>query len=203
MINAIPIHLAVEDLLSEAVLRRLLQQSGKRYEIGSCFRKRGFGYLRKKIDGFNNAAKGTPFLVLTDLDQSECAPILIKEWLTFPKQENLIFRIAVRTVESWLLAHRKALARFLCISENQIPPNPDEIGNPKLFLIHMAAKSRKREVREAIVPSPGSTASIGPDYNGKLIEFVEREWQVREAVKYSPSLERAFAAITSFQPIFK
>ncbi len=202
MNKVIPIHLAVEDLLSEAVLRVLLKQSGKSFEIGSCFRRRGFGYLRKKIEGFNNAAKGTPFLVLTDLDQSECAPILLKEWLTSPKQSNLIFRIAVRAVESWLLAHRKALAKFLGISENQISTTPDEIDNPKQFLMQLAAKSRKREVREALVPSAGSTASIGPDYNGKLIEFVERDWEVREAAKYSPSLNRAFKEITSFRPIF-
>jgi hypothetical protein len=203
MNKVIPIHLAVEDLLSEAVLRMLLKQSGKIFAVGSCFRRRGFGYLRKKIEGFNNAAKGTPFLVLTDLDQSECAPILLREWLISPKHANLIFRVAVKAVESWLLAHRKALARFLGISENQIPSNPDEIENPKQFLIQLAAKSRKREIREAIVPAPGSTAFIGPDYNGKLIEFVEREWQVFEAAKNSPSLGRAFAAITTFQPIFK
>ncbi len=181
----------------------LLKQSGKIFEVGSCFRRRGSGYLRKRIEGFNNAAKGTPFLVLTDLDQSECAPILIREWLLFPKQANLIFRIAVRAVESWLLAQRKALARFLGIPENQIPLQPDEIDHPKQFLIRLAAKSRKREIREAIVPAPKSTAFIGPDYNGKLIEFVEREWQAREAAIYSPSLDRAFAAITSFQPVFQ
>jgi hypothetical protein len=203
MNKVIPIHLAVEDLLSEAVLRMILRQSGKAFEIGSCFRRRGFGYLRKKIEGFNNAAKGTPFLVLTDLDQSECPPILIREWLVSPKQANLIFRIAVRSVESWLLAHRKALARFFGIPEKQIPTDPDEIENPKQFLIQSAAKSPKREIRAAIVPAPQSTAFIGPDYNGKLIEFVEREWQAREAAKYSPSLERALAAITSFRPIYK
>jgi hypothetical protein len=203
MSNIIPIHLAVEDILSEAVLRMLLKQSGKNFEVGSCFRRRGFGYLRTKIEGFNNAAKGTPFLVLTDLDQSECAPRLIKEWLTSRKQPNLIFRVAVRAVESWLLAHRKALSGFFGISENQFPSDPDGIPNPKKFLIRLAAKSRKRELRKSIVPAPGSTALIGPDYNGKMIEFVEREWQVREAVKYSQSLKKAVTAINSFQPDFK
>ena len=52
--------------------------------------------------------------------------------------------------------------------KSEISSIPDEIENPKQFLMQLAAKSRKREVREAIVPSPGSTASIGPDYNGKL-----------------------------------
>ncbi len=185
MNKVIPIHLAVEDLLQRSGFADAFKaDQGKIFEVGSCFRRRGFGYLRKKIEGFNNAAKGTPFLVLTDLDQSECAPILMRKWLISPKQANLIFRVAVRAVESWLLAHRKALARFLGIPENQIPSNPDEIENPKQFLMQLAAKSRKREVREAIVPAPGSTAFIGPDYNGKLIEFVEREWQVFEAAKY-------------------
>jgi hypothetical protein len=122
MTNIIPVNLAVEDLLSEAVLRGMLKQSGRPYAVGACFSSRGFGYLKKKLEGFNQASKGTPFLVLTDLDQSECAPILIKGWLPYPQEKNLLFRVAVKAVGAWVLADRQA------------------------------AKSRKKEVRESIVP---------------------------------------------------
>lgn len=203
MNNLIPIHIAVEDLLSEVVLRMMLQQSDQSYAIGTCFRQSGFGYLKKRITGFNNAAKGTPFLVLTDLDRAICAPILIKEWLSVPKHNNLLFRIAVRGIEAWILAHRTAFAGFLGVHEKLIPINLDELNDPKKFLIELTGKSRKRELRKAIIPSPGSTAKIGPDYNGKLISFVMNKWNVREAIKYSPSLTRAFNAIQTFQPIFK
>jgi hypothetical protein len=202
MTKVIPVNLAVEDLLSEAVLKGMLKQSGRPYMVGTCYSSRGFGYLKKRLDGFNHAAKGTPFLVLTNLDQSECAPILIKEWLPYPQEKNLLFRVAVKAVESWLLADRRAAAGFFNVPETLIPLRPDEIDNPKRFLINLASRSRKKEVRESIVPPLKNSAAIGPDYNGKLGEFVQGGWRVKEAMKNSPSLKKAFQAILSFSPIY-
>jgi hypothetical protein len=104
----IPINLAVEDELSEVVSRKLLKVTRRSYVVGACYSQGGFGYLRKKISGFNNAAKGTPFFVLTDLDRGPCASALIGEWLPspIPKHPNLILRVAVQEVEAWLLAAR-------------------------------------------------------------------------------------------------
>lgn len=204
MVNkVIPIHLAVEDPVSEFVLKVMLQQSGRNYAIGSCFGRSGFGYLKKSINGFNNAAKGTPFLILTDLDQTDCPPLLINEWLSAPKHNNLLLRIAVREVESWLLADRSAFAVFLGIRDELIPREPDELNDPKRLLVALASKSRKRKIRDAIVPTSGSTARIGPDYNSTLISYVLNNWNVREALKHSQSLNRAFTAITTFKPIFQ
>jgi hypothetical protein len=203
MTEPIPIHIAVEDFLSEMVLRVMFEQSGRHFAVGACMGRMGFGYLKKNINGFNNAAKGTPFLILADLDQAECPPILIDEWLPVPKHNNLIFRIAVREVESWLLAHRKAFAGFLGIRENLIPPRPDELEDPKRVLIDLTAKSRKRRLREAIIPARGSTAKIGPDYNGALISFVQKSWKVREAAERSPSLNRSFHTIKTFQHVYE
>ena len=101
----IPIVIAVEDYLSEAVLRVMFMQSTRAYAVGNCLGRKGSGYLKKKIKGFNQVAKGIPFFVLTDLDQTDCPPLLIGKWLSIPKHENLLFRIAVREIESWLLAH--------------------------------------------------------------------------------------------------
>ena len=170
--------------------------------VGACYSSRGFGYLKKGLGGFNQAAKRSPFLVLTDLDQSECAPILIKEWLPHPQEKNLLFRVAVKAVEAWLLADRRAAAGFLSIPETLIPLKPDEIDNPKRFLINLAARSRRKEVRESIVPPLRSSAAIGPDYNGKLTEFVQESWRVKEAMNNSPSLKKAFRAILSFSPMY-
>ena len=99
------INIAVEDSLSEAVIRKIIQHSHRQFTIGYCYCKGGYGYLKRTIRGFNNAAKGTPFLVLTDLE-AECPPIQIREWLPEPAHQNLLFRIAVKEVESWLLSDR-------------------------------------------------------------------------------------------------
>ena len=193
----IPINLAVEDDLSEAVLRRILQT---RYDVGVCYKRGGFGYLKKTIRGFNNASKGMPHIVLTDLDRGGCAPALIKEWLSVPIHHNLLFRVAVREVESWVLADRDRFAKFLGIRKTLVPVNVDAIDDPKKCLINLARNSRKRNLREDIVPTEGSTAKQGPDYNGRLKSFVEEFWNPYEAMHNSPSLRRTIRAVEKFQP---
>ncbi len=191
----IPINLAVEDDLSEAVLRRILQT---RYDVGVCYKRGGFGYLKKTIHGFNNASKGMPHIVLTDLDRRECAPTLIEDWLPVPTHHNLLFRVAVREVESWVLADRDRFAKFLGIRKTLVPVNVDAIDDPKKCLINLARKS-KRNLREDIVPTEGSTAKQGPDYNGRLISFVKEFWDPCEAMRNSPSLARTIRAVENFQ----
>jgi hypothetical protein len=199
----IPINLVFEDVLSEAVLKQMLKQSQRPFLVGDCFNQRGNDQIKKNISGFNNAAKGMPYLVLTDLDNADCPLVILSEWLTQPKHPNLLFRIAVKEVEAWLLAHREAFAKFLGISVDLIPGDADRIPDPKQLLINLAKKSRKRKLREAIVPEPNSTAKIGKDYNGQLIEFVNKSWQVASAQTNSPSLERAMNALINFQPTWE
>jgi len=200
----IPINLVFEDVLSEAVLKQMLKQSQRPFLVGDCFNERGKDRMKKKISGFNKAAKGMPYLVLTDLDNAECPLVILSEWLTQPKPPNLLFRIAVKEVEAWLLAHREAFAKFLGISVDLIPPgDADRIPDPKLLLINLGRRSRKRKLREAIVPEPNSTAKMGKDYNGQLSEFVNKSWQVASAQTNSPSLERAMNALINFQPTWE
>ena len=196
----IPVNLAVEDELSETVLRKLLAQSQPSFAIGYAYRRGGFGCLRRTVAGFNQAARGTPFVVMTDLDRGQCAPALIQEWLPHPRHANLIFRVAVRTVEAWLLGHQGAMADFLGIAETLVPRDVDGLRDPKGTLIRLARRSRYRRRREAIVPRPGSTARIGPDYNGCLSEFVTQQWDAGEAARSSPSLDRALRRLRAFRP---
>ncbi len=196
----IPINLAVEDDLSEAVLREILKQSQRPFSIGTCLKRRGYGYLKKILPGINHAAKGSPYLVLTDLDKNECPLALLGEWLSSPKHPNLIFRVAVVEVEAWLLAHREAFAEFLGISVGLIPDDVDSVPDPKQLLLDLTKKSRKRYLRDAIVPTKNSTAKIGKDYNGQLIQFVNQSWNAEIAKTHSRSLNRAVNAIVNFEP---
>lgn len=201
MNNPIFINLAVEDLLSEFVLREIIKQSQRPFVIGNCLCQGGYGYLKKNIQAFNKAAPGMPFLVLTDLNSAECPPTLIKKWLPYPKHPNLLFRVAVREVEAWLLAHREAFATFLEISDKLIPQEVDAIPDPKQALINLAAKSKNRKIRDAIVPPKDKTVTIGPDYNEKLKEFINNFWQANIAAQCSVSLQRTVNAIATFKPI--
>jgi len=199
----IPINLAFEDDLSEEVLRKLLLSSERPYQIGHCFPARGYGYLKKHICGFNKAAKGMPYLVLTDLDNAECAPEMMRKWLQPSKHPNLLFRIAVREVEAWLLGDRVGIANFLCISPDLVPADVDMIDDPKRSLIELAKRSRKRTIREDLVPRRGSTAKQGSGYNDRLISFVRTRWDHSAAKENSPSLERTVRALETFVPIWE
>jgi hypothetical protein len=200
MPNPIPVNLVVEDPLSEAVVRRVLRQAGVKYAVGSCYRPGGFGYIKKKIGAFNRAARHRPFFVLTDFDKTDCAPALIRAWLEEDPHPNPLFRVAVREVESWLVADA---AGFLGIGVRNVPGNPDEIADPKRKLIDLARTSRRREPRDSSVPRRGGTAQVGPDYNGCMTAFAAKSWNLTEAAKRSCSLRRFRSAVDSFRPLWR
>ena len=200
--SGIPVDLAIEDELSEVVLRRLLTVANRGYHVGTTYRRGGFGYLRRTINGWNAAAKGRPFVVLTDLDDGPCPSDLIGGWLTSPRHPNLILRVAVREVEAWLLADAGNLAKFLGIDEARIPAIPEEIRDPKAMLVELARSCRSGDIRGRLVPRRGSTAKQGPDYNGCLGGFVRSAWDVRNAARHSPSLARSMARIEAFTPVW-
>jgi hypothetical protein len=197
--SPIPINLAVEDQLSDAVARRLLQHAS-RYAVGTTYGREGFGYLRKTISGWNKAAKGVPFMVMTDLDDYPCPRALIDEWLGESKHPNLLLRVAVREVESWLLADILNLPQYLKVSRKYVPENPDTLTDAKASLVALAKRSHSSEIRAQIVPRTGSTAKQGPEYNSSLSRFVWSSWDIESAGSTSPSLARTVKVLTKFVP---
>jgi hypothetical protein len=200
--NPIPVNLAIEDELSETVLRRIIAHTGRGYAIGTAYGRGGFGYLKRTIHGWNRAAAGVPFVLLTDLDELECPMALIEDWLTVPRHANLIFRVAVREVEAWLLADGTNFSRFLRVQEGALPKDVEALKDPKACLIGLARKSRSREIRERIAPLPGSTAKQGRDYNACLVSFVVSTWSIPAAAARSVSLARAVRRLGLFKPVW-
>ncbi len=154
--------------------------------------------MKKSIRSFNKASRYIPFFVLTDLDKISCPPGLLKDWLDEALHERLILRIAVREVESWLLADRMNISRYLSVSKDRIAVDIESIIDPKQYIFSIARSSKSRTIREGIPPAPESTAHCGPDYNNLLIHFVREEWEPESARKNSHSLEKAIIAISSF-----
>ena len=202
MTPSIPINIAVEDLLSEAVATRLLADSAKNFAVGVVYNRGGYGYLKKTVPGWNNAAKGTPFFLLTDLDAWPCPPSLMASWLSDPIHRNLVFRVAVREVESWLLADRLNFASFLKVHKARIPERPDELLDPKATLVAIASRSPSAHIKSRLVPGRLSTARQGRDYNGCLTEFVATKWSPLEAAVNSPSLARCRESLAKFSPVW-
>jgi len=198
----IPINLIYEDILSGAVLHKLLRRIGG-WQTGISHNAGGKDWIKSKITGFNNAAKGMPYLVLVDLNNEyQCAPELVNNWISEGKNTNLLLRVAVREVESWLLASKGVFCKYLGIHPDSISNNIEDIENPKEFLISLARKSRKKQLQIDIIPREGSTAKVGPDYNGRLIQFIENFWDPYAAAEYSPSLKNTIHRLETFVSVF-
>lgn len=152
--------------------------------------------------GWNKAARGVPFVILTDLDRYPCPSALIQEWIPRHRHPNLLLRVAVREVEAWLLADAANLAAFLRIRPQVIPPDPDSLQDAKAVLVGAASQSRSQEVRRRVAPKRGSTAKQGPEYNACLGDFGRHSWDVDSASSKSSSLHRTLTRLQSFTPIW-
>jgi hypothetical protein len=185
------VNIATEDMLSEAVAMRLVEGAFGAGKVGTLLGGKGNGYLFKSLPKLRQMANREPVLVLTDLDDTHCAPNLLEKWSggqAFP--ENLLLRVAVRETEAWLLADRDGMANLLGISPKKIPPNPETLDDPKRFLLNLA-RIAKREVRSELIPAKGAVASQGLGYNRLLSSFVFGDWKINEAIHRSASLSKA------------
>ena len=188
---------AAEGTLDEAVLRRLAADAG--IHVGVVFGGSGKPHLKNRIAGYNRAAMFSPWIVLVDLDHDfECAPSLRADWLPAPA-EHMHLRVAVREIESWLLADRAGIATFLGVPMRMVPSTVDDLDHPKRTLVDLARNSRWRAIREDMVPRPGSGATVGPAYTSRMTEFVRMDkrgrWRPSLAAEVSSSLSRCIRAI--------
>jgi len=104
-------------------------------------------------------------------------------------------RIAVRSVEAWLLGDAERLSAFLHVSSDRIPSHPDDLDDAKQTLVNLARRSKSREIQEDLVPARGTSARVGPAYAARLIEFAGRKWRPSVAARRSGSLKRCVASL--------
>jgi hypothetical protein len=195
-----------EDPPSCSVITKLVEYQGAHSADGTVLRliagfpvnKHGGGDLKKMIPAVSNMVKaGITVIMLTDLDSVECAPELLRNWFPMKEEkpdvpEGFLFRIAVREVESWLIADREALADLLGIPKSNFTKDPDSLDDPKAHLLGIIrAKGKRRMHREML---PGRNSRIGPEYNNVLCGFIQKHWDPERAAVNSLSLSRALEA---------
>jgi hypothetical protein len=189
----------VEGDLDEAVLRRVVACAG--LSLGRTYGRKGKPFLLQSIDGYNNAARFFPWIVLIDLDgDCDCAPECIEQWLPDPAP-HMCLRVAVRAIEAWVLADRERIANWLGVPAARIPENPDRLDDPKRRLIDLARSSRRRALRDDLVPREGSGREVGALYTARMTEFVQDEndgWRPDLALRVSDSLRRCIAHVQKF-----
>lgn len=189
--------LLVEGNLDEALGRRIIEYAGG--AVQTVHGKKGTSYIKKKLSGFNEAAVAIPVLTLVDLmdTKSDCPKRVVEEWLP-RRHENMIFRLVVQEIESWIMADRTGIATFLVVSKNKVPNNPEQIADPKSMLVALARTSRLERIRRLLVPATGSTATEGPAYTSELQRFVRDQRNIEEAIERAPSLKRCVLAVARF-----
>ena len=176
-------------------MRRLLSEAN--HQAGPLYIANGKPNLLRALDGYNNAARISPWIVLIDLNgDDDCAPPFVTRHMPSPATQ-MVFRVCVRQVESWLLADRERIARFLRVSQARIPRNPDSEPDSKEALIGIARRSSDRLIREEMVPSPGSGRRVGPGYVARILEFIQNRWDPSVAAGHSESLDRCLRQLTS------
>ncbi|NJL59453.1 MAG: DUF4276 family protein [Desulfobacteraceae bacterium] len=198
-----------EDDVTREIIKRLLQSYRKDFDVIREEPVRG-GKIKKDVLKYN--CLNLPVIMLTDLDQYDCPPSLIREWFQEePKNPNLVFRVACDEAEGWLMADKTGFAKFLKISEDLLPAlksldtrrNPQNIElafpyKPSLFLMReLAQKSADKSLKEKLMPR--TVAKKGSQYNSTLLPFVVNHWNIEAAIKNSYSLQKAVERIIKFK----
>lgn len=187
---------AVEGLVDEAVLKRLIHELGA--IPGTIFGKNGKTRLMQQVAAYSHAARHTPWVVLMDLDRdADCASTLRNRLLSEPAPA-LCFRIAVRAIEAWLLADRERFAEFFGIALSKVPRHPEALPDPKRAVVDLARSSRRKEIRQDLVPRQASGRTVGPAYTSHLLAYiqdVQNGWRPAIAAEGAQSLQRALRCL--------
>lgn len=193
------IAVAAEGTLDQAIATRIAVECG--FAIAEVYGGNGKADLLRKIRGYNASAMRRAWFVVVDLDGAACAADARAGWLpdcsTF-----MCFRIAVREIESWILADVERIASALGVARQWVPDAPEALDDPKRAMIDLARRSRRRDVRQDMVPAPGSGRSVGPGYTSKLISFVEdaqHGWRPQMAAARAQSLSRAMNCLNALR----
>jgi hypothetical protein len=184
-----PIAIATEDSLSEAIALRLIADIPTPHFIQIKLGRTGNGYLMSKMSSWYQMAQHQVMVVLTDLDRAKCLVEFRDQWLVTAPPQNLLLRIAVREVESWVLADHAAM-RALIGAKGVLPAAPDELADPKQSLLKLA-RSAPKPIREDLLKSIDGNLAQGLGYNARLSAWVNSEWSPQRAAERSPSLARA------------
>jgi len=172
-----------------AIALRLIAEIPTPHCVRMKLGKTGNGYLRSKMNSWYQMAQHQVMLVLTDLDRANCLVEFRDQWLATEPPHNLLLRIAVREVESWVLADHVAM-RALIGTKGVLPVAPDELADPKQSLLRLA-KSAPKQIRDDLLKTIDGNMAQGLGYNARLTAWVRSEWSPERAAERSPSLAKA------------
>lgn len=185
-----------EDELCCAIADALIAYSGIATNIQQRIVAGGAAPFKQRISAMNNVARNVmPVLMVADADQAPCVVTQRNAWLPPNVSQRLSMRLAVKEAEAWVLADHVGFSKFANISKDLFPAHPEAEPDPKQVLLGLVRKSKRRELRDEMLPGKGATSPVGLGYNIHMTDFVKNHWNIGRAVDRAPSLARAIPRI--------
>ena len=196
------VYISGEDLVTKTIIERILTYCSPRFKVFKEMPARG-GQIKHKISELNRLSRSKPVILLTDLDVTQCPPMLKTSLLANQEQnDDFILNIAVDEAEAWLMADREGFAEYFGIPISEIPNAvPQKMGGRKpltemefpcksswMFTHILISKSSKDELKRQIEAQ--GTATKGKEYNPAVVPFIKNAWSIDAAMPNSDSLTR-------------
>lgn len=190
------IDIAVEGRSEVIFLRTFLGSLG--VEIRAVYGQKGIDHFKRQAAGFAVRGRYSPILLLADFCDigSTCVVEAVQTLVPDPPPLAHV-RLAVRELESWILASRSQVAQYFGVSAALVPLIPDAVEDPKRCLVNLARRSPYRRRRAMFVPIQGHSGVVGKDYLDGLSELLDGHWDLDTARSNSPSLERFIQRFTA------
>ena len=188
------VYIAVEGETDAPVAERLVKHVG--LDPVPAINARSATRLDQRIKELNRSGGALNWLVLRDLDAMLCPPELIEKLMAgVPLAQRVCLRVPVREMESWLLADAEGFAAEFAVSPVRLPVRPDDLTDPKRYVVDVCRRSRSGVVRKTVPPRAGSGRPVGPEYASRISDFARNSWDIERALTRSPSLARALSAL--------
>lgn len=200
MSRLIEIDYTGEGRVDALVARRLILEAGHMpgRDFVSNRRHKGKDALDLSLAGLNAGARfGRFILALRDLDHdAPCAGMLLTELdgrhLAQRREVGLLIRVAVRSIEAWLLADAHGFSRASGVPRPKIPSEPERLANPKDTLVGLLCHYGNQNTRAALLLRRPGERPTNQVLGAWTASFATDGWDVESAVDSgrAPSLSR-------------
>ncbi|WP_276671911.1 hypothetical protein [Schaalia cardiffensis] len=192
------VSVAVEGASDEGMAHALVRYVG--FTLAKpLLSKNGKSKLDPLIGKLARTGVYNPWIVFRDAD-SDC-PVALREELIGAREHDGAFelRIAQSMTEAWLMADTEGFARYFSISKDRMSAAPDRLEHAKRKLLQLLLKSRSRKIRGDMLWQ--QQAKEGDLYVNRLNDFAQNHWDIDNARRISPSLDRTVSRLQQMRCI--
>lgn len=192
-----------EDQVTREIIKKLISIYAPHLTQLSEIPARGSQALHAvNVERYNRLALSIPVILLTDLDDTLCAPTKKHEILHGIVQNPLfIINVAVEEAETWLMADKHNFISYFCVEDNipnaqmcRMHGRNERIETiyeykPSLYMMReIISTSTKLVIQKQLTPKEG--AKKGPEYNIAMTPFIQEVWNPENARINSYSLNK-------------